>query len=108
MCYHYILLFLMKGLLYDSIPITLHMTNEHIIYYHMDTTQPVGLTWAYFTHPYYLVAQSQACTTYLFPDTINQTGLHAYHFSSVYWCGLHAFGAPFDHIMAILDCSDAT
>ena len=50
----------------------LTINNYHIIYYHIDATQSVGLVLTYFTKPDYLAVQGWVQATFLFSDTVNQ------------------------------------
>ena len=77
----------------DKVTMALQLNNSHIRYYHMDTTQSVGLMWNYLSHPDYLVIQGWIYATSLYPDTTNQTGPHVYHYDKFFWgSGLHASG----------------
>ena len=87
---------------------TLQCNNIHIIYYHMDTTQSVGLAWTFFTHPDYLVIQVVIHATCSYLDTINKTGPHVYHcVTSFPGVGYTPLGTPCDCIMDIVNHSDA-
>ena len=83
--------------------------NNHIIFYHIDALQAVGLAWTYFTYPDYLVVQCWVYVTYLSPDTINQMGPHTYHYVKFLegLVGYTPLGAPFNCIMAIIDKTNA-
>ena len=87
-----------------SFIMVLHMNDEHIVYFHMDTTQSVGLVQTYFSHPEFLIVQCWIHATFLFPDTATQTEPHAYcsvkFFPGV---GYIHLGIPYACIMAILN-----
>ena len=79
----------------DPITMQLEPNNTHIIYCHIDATQPVGLAQTYFTYPDYLVIQGWIWTADLYPDTINQTGPFVYHYVKFFpGIGLHTPGHP--------------
>ena len=61
---------------FDHITMTLQMNNGHIIYYSMDALWSVSWARTRFNHPDHLIIQSWISATYLFPDTISQTGTH--------------------------------
>ena len=63
----------------------------------------------YFTHPNYLVVQCWVHAMCLSPDTINQTGLHTYHYGNFFkeWVGCMPLGASCTHLVAIIDFSNA-
>ena len=52
-----------------------------IIYYQMDMQWSVGLAWTYFANPDHIVVQCWVHATYSFPDTMNQTQPHTYHYT---------------------------
>ena len=77
----------------------------HTMLAHGCSTQSVGLAQTYFTHSSYLVVQSWICTTYSFPDIVNQTGPYPYHYvKSFLMGGLHVCGAPCDHNSSLWCC----
>ena len=53
--------------------------------------QSVGLVWSYFCHPDFLVVQCWICTTFLFLDTVTQTGPQVYHYVKLFLGGQHAY-----------------
>ena len=93
----------------DQYTMVLMLNNDHIIYYYMDATQSLGLVWTYFTYPDYLVVQCCVKTRYLSPDTVNQTGPQIYHYVKFFSkrVGCTPLGTLFDHIMTIIDHSNA-
>ena len=80
----------------------LQLNSGRIIYYYMDATQSVGLMWTYFAHPEYLAVQGWIQTTFLYWDTINQTGPYFYHYVKFIGGGYMPLSAPCDCIMAIV------
>ena len=75
---------------FDQVSMALELNDAHIICYHMDATQLVGLMWTYFTLSDYLVALGWISATFLSPNTINQTGLHMYQYLKFFWgCATH-------------------
>ena len=73
----------------------------------MDATQLVGLAQTYFAHPDYLLVQSGICITCSYPDTINQTGQHVYHYVKLFLgVDYMPLGDPYDDIMAIFNLSN--
>ena len=80
---------------------TLTCNNNHIVYYHMDAQQSVGLGWTYFTSPDYFVIQCWFCSMFFHSDAINPTGSHDYHYTkfsegivgTILWafCGLDLY-----------------
>ena len=69
----------------DHLTMALACNNNNIQYYHIDTTQSIAFAHTYFAHHAYLVVQSWVHATYLFPDTVYQTGPHIY--CNFFWGG---------------------
>ena len=91
---------------YWSQSLSLHMSNEHIRCYHMDATHSVGLAWAYFSHPDFLVVWCWICTTIFIFRHCNPHRATCLLLCSFQGAGYAPLGAPCDHILAILDHSD--
>ena len=87
----------------------LAFNSEHIIYDQRDATWSVSMVQTYFTHSDNLVVQRWVCATYLSSNTINQTGPQAYHYVQFFAGRVRytPFGIPCDHIMVIIDQSNA-
>ena len=87
----------------------LELNNAHIIYYYMDKTQSVGLLWTYFAHSDYMIIQGWIHATCLYPDTINKTGPHVYHYVKFFLgkVGYTPLSSPCDNIVAIVNHSNA-
>ena len=62
----------------------LAFNNNHIIYYHMDAQQSIGLGQTYFTSSDCLVVQFLVCSLFFHLDTINPTGPHVYQYSKIF------------------------
>ena len=79
--------------------------DNHIIYYHMDAQQSVGLGRTYFTSPDYLVVQCLVCYTFFHPDTMNPRGSHVYHCTkfSQGGVGYNSLGVPFAQLVAVIN-----
>ena len=58
----------------------LHMKNDHIRYYCMDSTWSVDLVLCCSCHPEYLVIQCKVHAMLLIPDSVTQTGPYVHHF----------------------------
>ena len=89
----------------DQVTMDLAFNSDHIIYYHMDAPQLIGLVKTNFAHLDSLVVQFWIHTIHLSPDAINQTGPQTYYYVkvSVGRVEYMPLGAPCEHIMSIID-----
>ena len=85
----------------------LQMNNGHIIYYPMEATCSVGLVQTYFTHLIWSLKVRSTPPICFLIWLIRQGHMMTIMFSSFQGMDYMPLGTPCNHIMAILDHSDA-
>ena len=93
------------GSIFDNVTITLQLNSGQILYYYMDATWSVGLTWTYFTHPDYLVYKVGSMPPIYFLIPLIRLG-HMFTFILIFSGGYMPVGVLCDYIIAMIDCSE--